>query len=185
MPGLTREIKKGLGIEILAKQLPSSAEVVAAAYERTKKLVSLGNQRANDSSDLTTYFRQIIETEEGVDTSNAEQLLEYLATSMALLSKVDPSISPFRQHASLLSGSPMDRTLRMIGNEEEPLSPPAVTQRCKSLGSGKIGRVIICSDGSAVFDLPQKRALQLLDASKATDLDFELELPLTLPEMQS
>lgn len=184
VPHLADDIKNELGIGILAKQLPSAAEVVAAAYERTKRLVALGDGSLKDSNDLTIYFRQIIETEKGVDTSSAEQLLEYLARAMALLSKVDPSVSPFGQHASLLTGSTSERTLRLIRNDEEALNPPEVIKACKALGSGKLGRVNICQDGSAVFDLPQKRAMKLMEASKADNDEFQLELPLTLPEMQ-
>ena len=185
VPQLSRAIKKELGIDILAKQLPSTAEVVAAAYERTKQLICLGSESPPDSNDLEIYFRRVIETEKGVDTSNAEQLLEYLARALVLLSKVDPSLSPFQQRASLLSGSTAERTLRLIKNDREKLSPPAVTKICKALGSGKIGKVILCQDGSAVFDLPLKRAIKVLEASNGNNRDYQLELPLTLPEIQT
>jgi len=72
----------------------------------------------------------------------------------------------------------------------DPLRPPAVTSFCKKRGSGKLGRVVICGDGSAVFDLPKKRARRLVEAIRAEeeenleeDLEYALELPVSLPEM--
>ena len=180
---LATEIQDTLGVEMLPKQLPSAAEVVAAGYNRAKRSVNLGDNRP-DKSDLVSYFRSVLETEEGVDTSNPQELLEYFSRSMALLSQLDPSISPFGQHASLLSGGTTERTLRFYRTNGEAVSPPEVTKSCKNLGSGKLGRVLICQDGSAVFDLPTKRAMKLLEAFKAAaDDDCQLELPLILPDM--
>ena len=180
---LAAEIQDQLGVPLLAKHLPSAAEVAVAAYERTKQSISLGDGHPAES-DLISYFRTVLETEKSLDTSNPEELVEYLARSMALLSSLDPSISPFQQHASLLSGSETDRTLRFFMKSGEPVSPPEVIKSCKELGSGKLGRVIICDDGSAVFDLPTKRASKLLGAaSKRAEEEWQLEQPLTLPDM--
>ena len=182
IPDLTGEIKDMLGVDMLPKQLPSAAEVVAAGYDRARRSVNLGDKRP-DKSDLVSYFRSILETEEGVDTTNPQEILEYFARSMALLSQLDPSISPFEQHASLLSGGTMESTLRFYRTDGEAVSPPEVTKTCKKHGSGKLGRVLICEDGSAVFDLSTKRAVKLLRAFKTANEDFQLELPLSLPDL--
>ncbi|CAB9506087.1 dependent RNA helicase [Seminavis robusta] len=184
IPILATEVRQELGIELQPKQLPSSAEVVAAGYERTKQSVSLGDSSPFDN-DLFSYFRQVIETEEGVDTSDPEQMLEYLSRAMALLSNLDPAISPFRPHASLLSGNDADRTLRLYRNDQTPFTPPEVIKICKQWGSGKLGRVVVCQDGSAVFDLPRKRAMRLLESAHGSPDDSQLELPLTLPDLCS
>ena len=44
-----------------------------------------------------------------------------------------------------------------------PVSPAQVTKFCKSLGSGKISRVLILPDGSGVFDLSEAKAARLCD----------------------
>ena len=182
VPDLACEIKEMLGVDLLPKQLPSAAEVVAAGYDRARRSVNLGDKRP-DKSDLVSYFRSVLETEEGVDTTNPQEILEYFARSMSLLSQLDPSISPFEQHASLLSGGTTERTLRFYRLDGEAVSPPEVTKACKKHGSGKLGRVLICKDGSAVFDLSTKRAVKLLQAFKTDKEDFQLELPLSLPDL--
>lgn len=179
---LAKEVQDELGVVMLPKQLPSAAEVVAAGYDRAKRSINLGDNRP-DKSDLVSYFRSVLETEEGVDTSNPQELLEYFSRSMALLSKLDPSVSPFEQHASLLSGDSSDRTLRFYRTSGEAVSPPEVTKTCKQLGSGKLGRVLICEDSSAVFDLSTKRATKLLEAFQAADDDYQLEIPLALSDL--
>jgi len=179
---LAEEIQSLLGVEMLPKQLPSAAEVVAAGYDRARRAVNIGDKRP-DQSDLVTYFRSVLETEEGVDTSNPEELLEYLSRSMALLSNLDPAVSPFNQRASLLTGSTTERTLRLYKRNNMSISPPEATIVCKDLGSGKLGRVQICEDGSAIFDLPTQRAKKLSEAFRATESEFELEVPLTLPNL--
>merc|ERR1712087_33144 len=62
-----------------------------------------------------------------------------------------------------------DRTIRVYRRKDDessssknPLTPPEVTKKVKSLGSGKLGKIYICSDGSAVFDLGAKKAELLL-----------------------
>jgi hypothetical protein len=103
---------------------------------------------------------------------------------MAALSSLDASASPFEQQYSLLTGEDSDRTLRLSRKDGAALSPPQVTQFCKPLGSGKLGRVVIAKDGSAIFDLPLKRANRLLVGMVTeSSEEFVLEQPLTLPEV--
>jgi ATP-dependent RNA helicase DDX21 len=183
VPELVREVQDELKIQMLPKPIPSAAEVVEAAYKRMSSTLGFG--RKTDSGELALHYRSKLEAEEGVDTSDPQQLLDYLARAMVALSNLDSSASPFHQHCSLLTGSDADRTLRLYRNDGEVLAPPEVTTFCKSIGSGKLGRVVICKDGSAVFDLSVKKANKLVktveDESVASD--WTLELPLTLPEV--
>jgi ATP-dependent RNA helicase DDX21 len=183
VPELVREVHDELGISMLPKPIPSAAEVVQAAYKRMSSTLGFG--RDTDSGELALHFRSKLEAEEGVDTSDPQQLLDYLARAMVALSNLDSSASPFHQHCSLLSGSDADRTLRLYRNDGELLTPPEVTKFCKSIGSGKLGRVMICKDGSAIFDLNTKRANKLVQAveDESAASDWTLELPLTLPEV--
>ena len=106
------------------------------------------------------------------------------------VANLDPSLSPTEPYASLLSGDPTLRTLRVVSKQGDDddgdddgggLSPPQVIAFCKQLGSGKLGRVSICADGSAVFDLSKAKAEKLMDAAKGKE--FVIEMPLTLPAM--
>lgn len=184
VPELVREVHDELGIQMLPKPIPSAAEVVEAAYKRMSSILGFG--RDTDSGELALHYRSKLEAEEGVDTSDPQQLLDYLARAMVALSNLDSSASPFHQHCSLLTGSDADRTLRLYRNDGATLAPPEVTTFCKSIGSGKLGRVVICKDGSAVFDLNLKRANKLVKAvedESAGASDWTLELSLTLPEV--
>jgi hypothetical protein len=183
LPELVREVQEELGINVLPKSIPAAAEVVEAAYKRMSSTLGFG--RDTDHGELALHYRSKLEAEEGVDTSDPQQLLDYLARAMVALSNLDSSASPFHQHCSLLSGSDADRTLRLYRNDGEALAPPEVIKFCKSIGSGKLGRVSICKDGSAVFDLNVKRANKLVQAveDESAASDFTLELPLTLPDV--
>jgi superfamily II DNA/RNA helicase len=183
VPELVREVHDELKIQMLPKPIPSAAEVVEAAYKRMSSTLGFG--RDTDSGELALHYRAKLEAEEGVDTSDPQQLLDYLARAMVALSNLDSSASPFHQQCSLLTGSDADRTIRLYRNDREKLAPPEVTTFCKSVGSGKLGRVVICKDGSAVFDLSVKKANKLVKAVKdeSAGSDWTLELPLTLPEV--
>eukprot|EP00543_Licmophora_paradoxa_P015346 CAMPEP_0202463664 /NCGR_PEP_ID=MMETSP1360-20130828/59083_1 /ASSEMBLY_ACC=CAM_ASM_000848 /TAXON_ID=515479 /ORGANISM="Licmophora paradoxa, Strain CCMP2313" /LENGTH=108 /DNA_ID=CAMNT_0049086659 /DNA_START=162 /DNA_END=488 /DNA_ORIENTATION=+ len=80
---------------------------------------------------------------------------------MASLSQVDPTLSPNKPHSSLLTGDTSQRTLRVYRSNNEDVTPTEVTRFCKANGSGKLGRIAIQEDGSAVLDLPTKRAERL------------------------
>ena len=104
--------------------------------------------------------------------NNKESLLMHrLATAMAALSGLEETVPP----RSLLTSNPKDRTIRVWRNDDKstPLTPPEVTKMVKSLGSGKLGRISICSDGSAVFDLGAKKAELLLKNTGAASDDDE------------
>jgi hypothetical protein len=65
-----------------------------------------------------------------------------------------------------------------------------VTRVVKSLGSGKLGRISTCEDGSVVFDLGAKKAELLMgnvvvvanNDSKLVD-GWHFEMPVSLPAM--
>jgi superfamily II DNA/RNA helicase len=190
IPSLLEEVREDLGVTIQPMAIPSSAIVVDAAYSRLSSEL-VGEEDHPKPSDLADYFRERLESDERIDTSNPQALLENLASALAILSKLDPSMSPLLPAASLLNGDPTTTTLRLYpkrnADSVEPLKPPQVTAFCKARGSGKLGRVVVCGDGSAVFDLPKKRAKRLLEAIRAgesnEDLEFGLEMPSSLPEM--
>jgi hypothetical protein len=178
LPELVHDVYKQLGIRLQPKSIPSTAEVVEATYKQTASTLQVDTPNNNE---LVRYFRSKLEAD--FDTSNPDQLLDYLARAMATMSHLDPSASPFQQQSSLLTGSPTDRTVRLQTTPATTLTPPEVTKFCKSMGSGKLGRVEICKDGSAIFDLPTKRANKLVEAVGASNDDWHLELPLSLPEL--
>ncbi|VEU36856.1 unnamed protein product [Pseudo-nitzschia multistriata] len=202
---LVEAIEDDLGVTIQSMSIPSSAKVVDAAYQRlsldvlnndsdqdTPSLSSSNNK--SRSTDLAAYFKQQLKSDKRVDSSDPEELLGHLANAMVRLSKLDPSLSPYTQSSSLLTGDPTMTTLRLyprsIGGSS--LTPPVVTSFCKQRGSGKLGRVVISKkDGSAIFDLPEKRANKLMEIIKAEEeerkdddgLEYGLEIPISLPEL--
>eukprot|EP00977_Amphora_coffeiformis_P017759 scaffold5886_cov161-Amphora_coffeaeformis.AAC.10 len=176
LPQLAQEVEKELGRKIVAKSVPSSLDIINTGYKRA--LASISRHEDIGMNELSIYFRSKLEKD--MDTSDTDALLDALASAMASAANLDPSLSPTEPHASLLSGDPALRTIR-VSKEGSVLSPREVTAFCKQLGSGKLGRVTSCTDGSAVFDLNTKKAEQLVQA--ATSDEWYVELPLTLPEM--
>lgn len=187
---LVDEVRDDLGVKIKPMAIPSSAKVVDAAYTRLS--LDVIAKKATESP-LAGYFKDRLYSDDRLDTSDTEELLDRLAQAMVLLSKLDPSTSSLVPGSSLLNGDPTMTTLRIYANKsnsEGPLTPPAVTSFCKARGSGKLGRVVVCSDGSAIFDLPKKRANRLLETIREENkkkggdgLEYELEIPSSLPEM--
>merc|ERR1712157_650170 len=106
----------------------------------------VGGAKETSPSDLAGYFRDRLESDDRIDTSDPQALLDRLSEAMVALSKLDPSMSPLVPTSSLLNGDPATRSLRLFptdGNagKQDPLRPPTVTAFCKARGSGKIGRV--------------------------------------------
>ena len=187
LPDLISEVQKELKVAIQPKPIPSVSEVVEAGYQRSKEVFLGGHGGEENPSELIQYFVSKLEQEHGLDTNNPHQLLQSLAQVMASLSNLDSSLSPYYPQYSLLTRSPNDRTLRLRKTDRSSLTPPEVTKYCKSLGSGKLGRVTISDeDGSALFDLPEKRAKRLLAAVADTadnggdNTLYELEMPTSL-----
>ena len=188
IPPLREDIYRDLGIWIEPKSLPSSLQVVEAAYEKTKSLIQLGNTEENHSHALKDYFRSRLESD--LNQLKADEILEYLARAMVQMSQqIDPDSSPFQlPTTSLLTASPSDRTVRVVkqtrNQRTHELTPSEVTKACKMLGSGKLGKVTVCKDGSIVFDLPSQRAQRLVEAAslnKGDDDELLIELPWSLP----
>lgn len=186
---LQEEMKELQGVEISPRQLPSPAEVMEASYNRAAlRCEEFGRRlQSEDTGDgtqsLVQYFVDKLTKDEGfvIDGTNDKesQLVIRLATSMAALSGLDAIVPP----RSLLTANPKDRTIQ-VWNDKTPLSPPEVTKVVKALGSGKLGRISICDDGSAVFDLGAVKAKQLLQ-NVADDADLKssgwrFEMPTTL-----
>mmetsp|Transcript_17963 Transcript_17963/g.37611 ORF Transcript_17963/g.37611 Transcript_17963/m.37611 type:complete len:630 (-) Transcript_17963:83-1972(-) len=199
---LVEAVEDDLGVTIQAMAIPSSAKVVDAAYQRLSldllndsdssisSLSSPSNKKKNPPTDLAAYFKQQLDSDARIDISSPEELLNHLANAMVFLSKLDPSLSPYTQSSSLLTGDPSMSTLRLYSRSIDPLTPPAVTSFCKKRGSGKLGRIAISKDGSAIFDLAKKRATKLLETITAEEeeqggdgLEYVLEMPISLPEM--
>ena len=182
IPELAKEVHLELGVNIMSKPPPSTLEIVDAGYQRAKELILQGDPTVDEESELEKYIRSKLEIEKLFSTENPKELLRYLATAMAVLSNLDPSMNPYEQHKSLLSFNEKDRTLRLTREDGEELTPSEVTRFCKDNGSGKLGRVIMWNDGSALFDLPLKRAEKLIETWKAAQTaGWQLEMPLTLP----
>jgi superfamily II DNA/RNA helicase len=189
MPSLEEELAGDFGIRIRPRPLPSSTDIMEASWVRAKQACEGAMVKQASSEEFSDFFKTklISETSNVLENKREEELLNRLAAAMAALSGMDGKI-PKR---SLLTADPRDRTVR-VWDDNESLSPPQVTRFVKGLGSGKLGRVTICNDGSAVFDLTEKRALRLMDAAKEqedSDANDEsgslhVELPSILPEVQ-
>jgi len=188
---LQEEMKNKWGIDIESRHLPSPREITEASYERAYWRCKEFGKRMLDSSggqgteDLVRHFTSRLRIDLGIDgvescTDVEEELLGRLATAMAALSGLEEA-SPMR---SLLTADSRDRTIRVWTkscSRSNPLSPPEVTKVVKSLGSGKLGRISICDDGSAVFDLPSKKAERLLNAAE-NQTEWLFEIPTILPK---
>jgi superfamily II DNA/RNA helicase len=189
VPDLAADVKRTLKVEMRPMTAPSSMEIVDAAYDRA--FLAFEREKDDDddapsasvSSDLASYFRSRLE--EDLDVSDPGAVLDHLARAMAAFSNLDPTLSPYEAHGSLLCGDPGLRTVRISRKHgSSALSPPEVTAFCKEHGSGKLGRVTICDDGSAVLDLPTKRARKVRN-TVPVDSELLVELPLKLPASMS
>jgi len=194
LPKLQEEMENLQGIQIKPRKLPSPSEVMEASYDRAfRRCEEFGSSEG--AHGLVRYFADRLSEDmsDSVERSaedganNKESLLMHrLATAMAALSGLEEVVPP----RSLLTSNPKDRTIRVWRNDDKstPLTPPEVTKMVKSLGSGKLGRISICSDGSAVFDLGAKKAeLLLKNAGAASDDDessessrWQFEMPSSL-----
>ena len=186
---LQEEIKSLKGVDILPRTLPSPKEVMNASYERAFWRCEEFGRKADENDGnsgtqaLVHFFKERLLADLGSDVDNVadEQLLQRLATAMAALSGLEEAVHP----RSLLSADPRDRTVRVWTDScdaNNPLSPPEVTNVVKKLGSGKLGRISICEDGSAIFDLAAKKAEKLLSASDHLP-HWHFEIPSSLPSM--
>ena len=182
---LEEEMKRLKNIDIIERQLPSPSEVMEASYNRVLRLCEGTEDAGSDT--LVQYFADKLSKDIRLETGTngiETMLVHRLASAMAALSGLD-RVVPAR---SLLTADPRGRTVRVFRNDSvNPLSPSEVTTLVKSLGSGKLGRISICKDGSAVFDLGSKRALALLEnAANDPNIDddgWHFELPSSLPPM--
>ena len=175
LPDLQDELRD-VGVSLEPRPLPTPNDVLCASYERAKGLcddVTTGNEGSSGTK-VTGFFRDRIVAEMGqLSPEEREvQLLDRLAAAMAALTG---GAAPGR---SFLTADPADRTVRVWSDDCDagggPLTPPEVTHFAKALGSGKLGRVTICGDGSALFDLKQDRAERLVRAAAAAAKEGEL-----------
>ncbi|KAL3771924.1 hypothetical protein ACHAW5_008037 [Stephanodiscus triporus] len=187
---LVDEMKHLHNIVIAPRQLPSPSEVMDASYDRVMRLC---DGFGTGSQSLVHYFAEKLsgdlvqsngECSESGPSDNELFLVHRLATAMASLSGLDDVVTA----RSLLTADPGDRTVR-VWNEScdssNPLPPSEVTKLVKSLGSGKLGRISTCNDGSVVFDLGAKKA-DLLLSSTANDTKlsgWHFEMPSSLPTL--
>lgn len=168
------------GVEIMPRPLPSPREVMDASYERA---LSRCEDFGNNSKDLVQYFKNRL-AEDGLSNVEADSesyLVHKLACALAALSGLPAAVRP----RSLLTADARDRTIRAWTKSGSPLTPVEVTNAVKGMGSGKLGRVSICKDGSAVFDLSAKKAEVLLQTAKedkgCLESGWRFELPDFLP----
>ena len=189
---LEKEMKDLHSIEIMPRQLPSPCEVMDASYERVMRLCT---DFGTGTPSLVCYFAGKLSDEikaNGGETTTASSsdkemfIIHRLATAMASLSGLDDIVPP----RSLLTADPGDRTIRVwsdLCDANNPLSPSDITKLVKSLGSGKLGRISTCEDGSVVFDLCSRKAELLLEsAANDTNLvesGWHFEIPFTLPTL--
>ncbi|KAL3787420.1 hypothetical protein HJC23_001817 [Cyclotella cryptica] len=182
---LQDDIKRVKGVDILPRALPSAREVMDASYERAYRRCS--EFEDVKTKDLVQYFRHRL-LKDGIsdletDNDKLTFLLERLACAMAALSGLPEAVHP----RSLLTADPRDRTVRVWTESGGSLTPPEVTNLVKSLGSGKLGRISICEDGSAVFDLSSKKAERLLETAQKDEAcqraGWHFELPGSLPSI--
>eukprot|EP00522_Entomoneis_paludosa_P006247 CAMPEP_0172447724 /NCGR_PEP_ID=MMETSP1065-20121228/6964_1 /TAXON_ID=265537 /ORGANISM="Amphiprora paludosa, Strain CCMP125" /LENGTH=742 /DNA_ID=CAMNT_0013199087 /DNA_START=193 /DNA_END=2422 /DNA_ORIENTATION=- len=159
---LASDLRESFGLVLSSRPIPSSKDVIDAGYERAQR--ALKSSTIAPSGNLVSYFEdKLREDLDDYSVSDPDTLLRSLAQAMAVLSRVDPSVSPATAHRSLLSGDPSLRTLQV--KAPFPVKPSDITSFCKGLGSGKVGVVSICANDnhSAIFDLPVKKAERLVD----------------------
>lgn len=181
-------------VEILPKALPSPGDVMDALYHRALQRCTKFDEEGK--ADLVQYFENrlmkggdLLEHSDSGSIQTEAMLIRRLAAAMAALSGLEDVVPP----RSLLTANPSDRTIR-VWNEscsrENPLSPPDVTKLVKALGSGKLGRISICEDGSAVFDLSQSKAKRLIKKAKDDEMKslvegWSFDMPESLPAIPS
>ena len=183
---LADEMKQLHGVDIIPRQLPSSSEVMEASYDRVVRICERFNKvEGRNSQSLVQYFADKVHADliqcrnEIPGPSERESLLiRRLATAMASLSGLE-EVVPTR---SLLTGDSRDRTVRVRHDTLTPLSPAEVTKIVKGLGSGKLGRISMCDDGSVVFDLDAKKAAVLIERA-TNDATFDSGWHFDMPDM--
>jgi len=183
LKGLQDEMIRLRGVEILPKTLPSPGDVMNAAYHRALQRFEKFDKEGEDNRDkqeLVQYFQKrlmkdiLFEHSDSGPSQTVSLLMMRLAAAMAALSGLEEVVPP----RSLLTANPADRTIRVWKDScssHNPLSPPEVTKVLKELGSGKLGRISICEDGSAVFDLSQSKAKFLLQKACEKEMSSLLE----------
>lgn len=180
------EVQGTIGIEIRPRPIPSTADIVEAGYQRA--VDELLVEPSSSSDNLMSYVRSRLLADNRINVSDPEELLNHLCTALVALSKVDPSMSPAENRCSLITGDPADRTLCVYRDDGDAVTPTEVTKFCKTFGSGKLGRIMITKAGSAVLDLPEKRAKMLLKNVAAADesdlLGWRIEDCNSLPEFK-
>lgn len=180
------EVQATIGIEIRSRPIPSTADIVEAGYQRA--VDELLVEPSSSSDNLMSYVRSRLLADNRINVSDPEELLNHLCTALVALSKVDPSMSPAENRCSLITGDPADRTLCVYRDDGDAVTPTEVTKFCKTFGSGKLGRIMITKAGSAVLDLPEKRAKMLLKNVAAADesdlLGWRIEDCNSLPEFK-
>ena len=181
MTKLKEEMKRIKDVDILPRPLPTPNEVMDASFNRA--IVRCQGFRNERTDELVQYFKDRL-TEDGISSDASDNvLLDRLACAMAALSGLPQAV----RARSLLTADQRDRTIRIWTESGDSLTPPEVTEVVKSMGSGKLGRISICEDGSAVFDLSAKRAEKLLQTARDDEgcqkSGWHFELPNTLPPM--
>ena len=181
MTKLKEEMKRIKDVDILPRPLPTPNEVMDASFNRA--IVRCQGFRNEITDELVQYFKDRL-TEDGISSDASDNvLLDRLACAMAALSGLPQAV----RARSLLTADQRDRTIRIWTESGDSLTPPEVTEVVKSMGSGKLGRISICEDGSAVFDLSAKRAEKLLQTARDDEgcqkSGWHFELPNTLPPM--
>jgi superfamily II DNA/RNA helicase len=180
------EVQSTIGIEIRPRPIPSTTDIVEAGYQRAIDELLVEASPSNDN--LISYVRSRLLTDNRINVSDPEEILNYLCTALVALSNVDPSTSPAENRCSLITGDPADRTLCVYREDGGAVTPTEVTKFCKTFGSGKLGRIMITKAGSAVLDLPEKRAKMVLKEVAAADesdlLGWRIEDCKSLPEFK-
>mmetsp|Transcript_41275 Transcript_41275/g.46911 ORF Transcript_41275/g.46911 Transcript_41275/m.46911 type:complete len:723 (+) Transcript_41275:42-2210(+) len=175
MPHLEKELSSS-GIKIKSRSLPSPKDIMEASYTQAVRVCN--NMQSID--DVTSFFKEKIVSDMNITTSTSErenELISRLSEAMAALSGLRKVVTS----RSLLTADEKERTVRVWSDKAKYLDPPEVIQFVKKLGSGKLGRITICNDGSAVFDLPVKRANRLVQTYQdLSDADMHIELPSTI-----
>ena len=178
---LKEEMKCMKDVDILPRTLPTPNEVMSASFNRAT--VRCQGFRNESTDELVEYFKDRL-IKDGISPDASDSVLvDRLACAMAALSGLPQAV----RARSLLTADQRDRTVRIWTESGDSLTPPEVTTVVKSMGSGKLGRINICADGSAIFDLSAKRAEKLLQTARDDEIcqksGWHFELPNTLPSM--
>ena len=173
---LVPSLARMLGIKMLHADAPSHSQVLAAAMDGVTDRLNAADPYLVAA--LRDQARALLEKDADVLAKALAAMCgrHGLPTRRSLLDNREGMVTV---HAQWAAGA--------AAGGGGGLSPSALTQAVRArLGGFKLGRVSMCADGTAVFDVPLKAAHQLCapPAGEDTPHDLRFSQPDALPPLQ-